>query len=245
MNIKTLCLAGIAVLGLGFAGCGDTTEGPAPLTEWQGETPHFWLEGTITQTNGGTPTPISIKIEGADATDASKLHCRREYFAQPDAEGNLDLSTAVPSELKIYYNYTDADKTQKQGIVDLKRHNFLANQPGDTVTAINRNKTTPAGEDQFFLVLQVNDANGAAVVKTTAQSGTYTHGEYECTPDATNPKLCGPVGDHAANGNVGGFASGVWSASENLKISFTAPCTTDFVEAPDETCPYCSIAPTK
>jgi|GEM_PF-4011703 len=233
MNLKLLCLAGIGVLGLGLSGCGDDTkvDPPVELTNWQGETPHLWIEGTLTQTNGGTPTPISVKIEGADALDATKLHCRREYMADPDANGDLDYSTATPSELKVYFDYADADGTTKHGIVELKKHDFKANQAGDTVTAINRDGTTIANANQFFFVYQANDAGGTALIKTTAQSGTYTHGEYQCTPDATNPALCGPLGDHAAMGNVGGYVTGIWSASENLKVSFTAPCTTDFVEA--------------
>ena len=249
MTSKKMCLLGAAVFSLcfGLSACSsDDNQNVTPdggstptLDHWQGATAHFWLEGTITQTNGGTPTPIKINIEGADATDTTKLHCRREYFADPmtDGSGNLDYSTATPSELKIYFDYTDSgDHTLKHGLVALKRHNFLANHAGDTVTAINRDGTTAAAADQFFLVFQANsapstDPSVTTLIKTTAQSGTYTHGEYQCTPDATNPKLCGAIGTHAANGDVGGFASGVWSASENLKVSFTAPCTVDFVEA--------------
>jgi hypothetical protein len=232
MKFKALFFAGMGVFCLGFLGCGgDDPQPPAELTKWEGSTPHFWLEGTITQTNGGTPTPISIKIEGADATDTTKLRCRREYMADPDSNGDLDYTTATPSELKVYFDYTDADKTVKHGIVEFKKHDFRANQPGDTVTAINRDGTTVANASQFFFVYQANSADGTSLIKTTAQSGTYTHGEFQCTPDATNPALCGPLGDHAPMGNVGGYASGVWSASENLKVSLTAPCTTDIVEA--------------
>jgi hypothetical protein len=120
----------------------------------------------------------------------------------------------------------------QKGEIELKHHDFRSNTAGDQLTAVLRQdafETQPLPADNFWLEWQSNDPEPKAD-QYGAQSGTYTHGEFQCTPDATHPTLCGAEGKHAANGDVGGFVTGVWSETDNAKISFTAHCIQDSVE---------------
>lgn len=240
-SIGYLMGASFAVAALFACGGNSST---SDLTKWLGPQPHFVMKGVLHVQDSYLPDggngPIvekdfNIDLEGADAEDTNKLYCKREYFANGPDDQHLDYSTAVPSEIKVIYNFVDADGNPQSGQIELKHHDFRSNQPGDQLTAILRpgNDAKP-GANEFWLEWQNNHPK-AKTANYGAQSGTYIHGEYQCTPDATYPKLCGEETSqakpfHAPNGDVGGFVKGIWSPTDHATVSFTAHCIQDSVE---------------
>jgi len=69
-----------------------------------------------------------------------------------------------------------------------------------------------------------NPADNSVLFKSAAQSGSATLGEYVGTPDATGLEIPANTGD------VGGFATGQWSATESISASWDANCTKNTVD---------------
>ena len=224
-----LMMAVIAVSGVGLVmSCsgGNDMMMMMGFDKWEGDTPHLHVEGTV------KGTKVSINLTGADAMDTAKLYCKREYFADPNDAGMLDLSTATPSEVKIIWNIGSGQDGYEVAELEIKRHDFRANAKDDKVTFVTRNDAMQPTGQNAWLEIQKNtpDAGIAAAPKVLeygAASGTYTHGEYECTRDATNMALCST----ADKGKMGGFIDGTWTDTDKLKASWTAICIKDAPEA--------------
>src|SRR3954471_6139289 len=93
LAVAVAVVAGVAVLS-----CGSNNMMMNNVVDhWLGPTPHLRLEGTL------KGEKVSIDMTGAAAADTTQLWCRREYFADA-VDGGLDLTTSVPSEVKILYN---------------------------------------------------------------------------------------------------------------------------------------------
>jgi hypothetical protein len=57
-----------------------------------------------------------------------------------------------------------------------------------------------------------------------AQSGSYKSGEFTGAKDSTGLFIM------ENSGNVGGFATGQWSTTEKISVSFDAKCTANNVD---------------
>ncbi len=223
MKTRWLSLIGMLTGTVVAVSCSSSTGGTGTdtLDKWRGSTPHLRVEGQL------KGEKISINLTGAQASDVLNLRCRREYFADSNDAGVLNAATAIPSEVKIIWVISDDGGVVNSAQLEFKRHDFRSNKEGDKVTAIPRNDTMlPTGQN-FWLEYQKNDPDGGVkLLEYGAQSGTYTHGTYDCPRDAAKPAVC-----QAAMGTMGGFVTGVWSDTDKLSASWTANCNTDRLEA--------------
>lgn len=220
MMRKSVLFSGSLLAVWLVSSCGGPAPTPDAVDKWRGATPHLRVEGQL------KGEKISINLTGEAAADVLQLRCRREYFADKDDAGVLNVATAVPSEVKIIWKFaTDAGVDSAE--LEIKRHDFRANAAGDKATAIVRSDLMqPTGAD-FWFEYQKNDPDsGVKTLEYGAQSGTYTHGTYDCTRDSAKPALCA-----AQTGTQGGFFTGVWSETDKLSASWTANCNEDKVEA--------------
>lgn len=207
---------------LTMTGCGGSDT--ATVTKWMGSVRHLRIVGTIM---GET---IDINIASADANDSTKLWCEREYQVPNDALGNPDYSLGHNSELRIKGPITINGQMR---LLDfgLKRHNYQADPAGTIVPVIPRDDAnSPCGlnnctnDNMWLSWTWRNPADNSVTYKSAAQSGNFTLGEYVGTPDATGLLIPQNTGD------VGGFATGQWSATESISASFDANCTTNQID---------------
>jgi hypothetical protein len=204
------------------AGCGDSGNGDA-LTKWMGTTRHLRITGTI------MGEMLDINLSGAAAQDTAGLWCEREYQA-PTVAGTTDYTQGHNSEVRIKAPVT-VNGVARLMDLGLKRHDFQTDPASAAVTVIPRDDAnspctlTSCTNNTMWLSWTWRDPSTNAVMyKMAAQSGQFTMGEFVGTPDTTGLEIA------ENSGNVGGFATGQWSATENLAISFDANCTKNNID---------------
>lgn len=210
-------VVGMLAMAAVVAGCGGSDSNT--VDKWLGSARHFRVVGTI---NG---EKIDIDISGATANDTTQLWCEREYQVPNDANGMPDYANGHNSEVRIK-GLTMINGQMRLLDFGLKRHNWQSQQPGVQVPVIPRDDAnspctlTGCTNDNMWLSWTWrNPADNSVMYKSAAQSGSTTLGEYVGTPDSTG--LFIPPN----TGNVGGFATGQWSATESISASFDANCT--------------------
>jgi hypothetical protein len=198
-------------------GCGNSTS--TQFDHWLGTMRHFKLQGTF---HGEM---IDIDINGATANDTTQLWCEREYQVPNDANNMPNYALGHNSEIRIKGLVTVAGEMR---LLDfgLKRHNWQTTPANTMVPVIPRDDANSpctladcSNANMWLSWTWRNPADNSVTYKSAAQSGTTTLGEYVGTPDS------GGLLVPANTGNVGGFASGQWSATENVVASFDANCT--------------------
>ena len=204
--------------------CGDDSSSSAP-TKWLGPTPHLRIVGTI---NG---EKLDINITGAQAANTTALWCEREYQVPTATNGQPDYSMGHNSEVRFKAPVTINGQAR---ILDLeiKMHNFQADASGTVVTVVPRDDNNPpcaaTGCTQpthmWLQWVWINPTDGTNLYKMAAQTGQLTTGEFTGSPDATGLLIT------ENTGSVGGFATGQWSATESLTVSFDVKCTTDDID---------------
>lgn len=215
-------LVGAAVLTMAMTGCGGSDSGT--VDKWMGSVRHLRIVGTI------MGEKIDINVTAPDANDTSKLWCEREYQVPNDASGNPDYALGHNAEVRIKGPITINGQMR---LLDfgLKRHNYQADAPGTVVPVIPRDDAnSPCGlnsctnDNMWLSWTWRNPADNSVTYKSAAQSGSFTLGEYVGTPDATGLLIPENTGD------IGGFATGQWSATESISASFDANCTTNQID---------------
>ena len=207
-----------------LVGCGAAANNNGTPTKWEGATRHLKIVGTI------MGEMLNIDVSGAAAMDTANLWCEREYQVPSDANGMPNYAAGHNSEVRIKAPVMVAGAPR---LIDLglKRHDFQLDPAGHNVPVIPRDDAnSPCGlnscsNDSMWLSWTWRDATTkAATYKMAAVSGTYTTGEFTGTPDQTGLMI------PENTGSVGGFATGQWSATESLTISFDASCTTNQID---------------
>jgi len=213
---------GAVAMTLAMTGCGGSDAGT--VDKWMGSVRHLRIVGTI------MGEKIDINVTSPDANDTTKLWCEREYQVPNDASGNPEYSLGHNAEIRIKGPITINGQMR---LLDfgLKRHNYQADAPGTIVPVIPRDDAnSPCGlnsctnDNMWLSWTWRNPADNSVTYKSAAQSGSFTLGEYVGTPDA-NGLLIPPN-----TGNVGGFATGQWSATESISASFDANCTVNQID---------------
>jgi hypothetical protein len=207
-----------------FMGCGGSSDDPnAVPTKWIGSARHLRVVGTI------MGQAIDVNLSGAMAESTTNLWCEREYQA-PTVNGMPDYANGHNSEVRVKSPVTIAGVTRLMDL-GLKRHDFQSNPPGTVVQVIPRDdanspcKLADCTNSTMWLSWTWRDPTTNAVqYKMAAQSGSFTLGEFVGTKDQTGLEIT------ANTGNVGGFATGQWSATESLTISFDANCTVNNID---------------
>ena len=212
-------IVGVTAAAWLVAGCGGTSSNT--VDKWLGTARHFRVVGTM---NGEA---IDVDINGATANDTTQLWCEREYQVPNDANGMPDYANGHNAEVRIKGLVTINGQMR---LLDfgLKRHNWQATAPGTVVPIIPRDDanspctlTGCSNSNMWLSWTWRNPADKSVIYKSAAQSGNTTLGEFVGTPDATGLMIPNNTG------NVGGFASGQWSATDNIQASFDANCTVD------------------
>jgi hypothetical protein len=214
---------GVAALAAAAVGCGGSDSGT--VDKWMGSARHLRIVGNM------MGEKIDINIAIPDANDTTKLWCEREYQVPNDATtGMPDYALGHNAEVRIKGPVTMNGVTR---LLDfgLKRHNYQADAPGTIVPVIPRDDAnSPCGlnsctnANMWLSWTWRNPADNSVLYKSAAQSGSFTLGEYVGTPDATG--LLIPVN----TGDIGGFATGQWSATDSISASFDANCTTNQID---------------
>jgi hypothetical protein len=208
-----------------LAGCGGTSGDSAP-TEWQGATPHLNVVGFIDGEN------INIQLTGADAANTAKLWCEREYQVPTDTAGNPIYNMGHNSEVRIRLPATTTGMPARGLAIELKMHDYQDDAAGTTTPVIVRDDNNPpctadgcAQPKVMWLGWTWHDlATDAVIYKMAAQSGSYKSGEFTGAKDSTGLFIM------ENSGNVGGFATGQWSTTEKISVSFDAKCTANNVD---------------
>lgn len=206
------------VLASAVAGCGDSSGGNGTPTKWLGSARHLRVVGTMMGES------LDIDISGPTAEDTANLWCEREYQA-PTVNGMPDYSSGHNAEVRVKAPVTVNGQMRLMDL-GLKRQDWQDDAPGTVVTVIPRDDTaspctlTSCTNTTAWLSWTWRDPTTNAVMyKMAAQSGSITLGEYTGTPNSTGLEITENTGD------VGAFATGVWSATDSLTISFDANCT--------------------
>jgi hypothetical protein len=206
----------VVVVGM-VGGCGGSDS--ATVDKWLGSARHFRVVGTI------MGEKIDINIVAPAANDTTQLWCEREYQVPNDANGMPDYANGHNAEVRIK-GLTMVNGQARLLDFGLKRHNWQAQATGAAVPVIPRDDanspctlTSCTNNNMWLSWTWRNPADNSVIYKSAAQSGSATLGEFVGTPDANG--LIIP----ANTGNVGGFATGQWSATESISASFDANCT--------------------
>jgi hypothetical protein len=219
----------VAALVLSFAmvgcgGSGTTMDDPnAAPTKWLGTSRHLRVVGTM------MGEMININLSGPTVEDTANLWCEREYQA-PTSNGVTDYTQGHNSEVRIKAPVTINGEARLMDL-GLKRHNWQADAAGTVVTVIPRDDANSpctlancTNSTMWLSWTWRNPTTNAVIYKMAAQSGTTTLGEFVGSPDQTGLEIA------ANTGNVGGFAMGSWSATDQLSISFDANCTNNNID---------------
>jgi hypothetical protein len=213
----------LGVVSLAAAGCGGSSDS-STVDKWMGSARHFRVVGTI------MGEKIDINIATPDANTTTNLWCEREYQVPNDANNMPNYAAGHNSEVRIKAPVTINGQMR---LLDfgLKRHDWQADAAGASVPVIPRDDAnSPCGladcsNDSMWLSWTWrNPADNSVMYKSAAQTGTVTLGEFVGTPDATGLMIPNNTGD------VGGFATGQWSATESISASFDANCTVDNID---------------
>lgn len=203
-------------------GCGGSDSNT--LDKWMGTTRHLRATGFI------MGEAIDINIVAPDSNDTKKLWCEREYQIPNDANGMPDPANGHNAEVRVKAPVTVNGQMR---LLDfgLKRHNWQATAAGTVVPIIPRDDanspctlTSCTNSNMWLSWTWRNVSDNSVIYKSAAQSGNVTLGEFVGTPDAAGLEI------PPNTGNVGAFASGQWSATDSIKLSFDANCTTSVVD---------------
>jgi hypothetical protein len=204
------------------AGCGESGSSNT-LTQWLGTARHVRVVGTL---HG---EQIDINVAAPDAATTSNTWCEREYQV-PMANGTSDYANGHNSEVRIKTNVTINGEMRIMDL-GLKRHNVEADAAGTTVTVIPRDDANSpcmlascTQSNMWLSWTWRKPADNSVIFKQAAQSGQFKLGEFVGDKDSTGLFVA------ENSGNVGGFATGQWSATESLTISFDANCTKNNVD---------------
>lgn len=217
-SIAAALSAGALVLSIGCAPDGDPDGDDDTPTEWLGTDPHFRAVGTL---NG---EELDLNVEGDAAADASSLFCEREYIVPQNAAGEFDYANGELVEVKLHAFVTVGGEERKAEI-EFKRHDMSADSAGTKLTVVPRNDASEPASGELYLEWEWKSAAGEDIYEQSAQTGSVTVGEFTGTPDETG--LLIPDNE----GTVGVFATGQWSETESVALSFTAPCGPNAVES--------------
>ena len=205
-----LCLVSVVAL----AACVEQGEEPA-VPEWLGEGEHLRIVGTLDGED------IDIGEGGSLAVE--DFYCRREYLA-PETDGVLDESQAVFTELKVYATVANTSETRYLTL-EFKRHDLQSDALGSEVEVVPRLETVEPGAEQMWVEYEWNDAEGTELLESAAQAGVFTLELFSGSPAPGSTVI------PADEGMVGGHLSARWSQTEELELSFSAPCREIKVEA--------------
>jgi len=214
---------GTTALAVMAVGCGGTDA--STVTKWMGPQRHLRVIGTI------MGEKIDINITSPTADDTASLWCEREYQFPMDQAGNPDYANGHNSEVRIKAPVT-INGVSRLLDFGLKRHDWQTQAPNAAVTVIPRDDAnTPCGlaigctnTNMWLSWTWRNPADNSVLYKSAAQSGSATLGEFVGTPDVTGLEVTANTGD------VGGFATGQWSATDSISASFDANCTKNTVD---------------
>jgi hypothetical protein len=214
---------GAAVMAMAVVGCGGTDANT--VDKWMGTMRHFRVVGTI------MGEKIDINIASPASNDTTQLWCEREYQFPNDANGMPDYANGHNSEIRVKGLVTI---NGQQRLLDFgwKRHDWQTQAVNTAVPVIPRDDAnSPCGlsigctnDNMWLSWTWRNPADNSVMYKSAAQSGSGTLGEYVGTPDTTGLEI------PANTGNVGGYATGQWSATESIQASFDANCTKNTVD---------------
>lgn len=216
-------LSATMMLALATVGCGGTNSDT--VDKWLGSVRHFRVVGTI------MGEKIDINLAEPTADDTTQLWCEREYQIPNDANGMPDYANGHNSEVRIK-GHTNINGQMRLLDFGLKRHDWQTQAVNAAVPVIPRDDTnTPCGltagctnDNMWLSWTWRNPTDNSVLYKSAAQSGNVTLGEYVGTPDAMGLMIPNNTG------NVGGFASGQWSATDSVVASFDANCTVDNID---------------
>ncbi|AKF03900.1 hypothetical protein [Sandaracinus amylolyticus] len=203
-----LCIAALA-------GCGAPDEGGRDITEWMGDDYHFEAVGFL----HGEELDISL---GASAADSTLLFCTREYTVPQAADGTPRYDQGQLTELKINA-FVEVEGERRQIELELKRHDFQADAVGTETAIVPRTATGEPGASEAWLEWEWHDESDATTFEAAGQTGTVVLELYDGQPDETG--LVIPDG----MGAVGVHWTARWSETEEIRGSFTVPCTTSVV----------------
>lgn len=221
---RTACTTfGLVGMLLG-ANCGHSDD-MTGITAWAGSEVHLRVQGTV---HGEM---IDINIAAPDAENTVALWCEREYQVPNDVNGKPIYSMGHNSEVRFKAPVTIAGQAR---LLDfgIKRHNSQVDAAGTVVNIIPRDDANspcslnncPKGGPAWMSLTWRNPADNSVLYKSAAISGTWTLGEFLGTPDQ-NGLFIPPN-----TGTVGGYGSGVWTATESLALTVTAHCTVNQVD---------------
>lgn len=216
MTQNTIRMLAIAPAVFAFA-CTPVVEDGVP--EWLGEEAHFRIVGSIE----GEAIDVGSAADGA-ALEVVDFYCRREYAAPLDADGLLDHSKAHFDELTLYATVMDGDE-ERYISLEFKSHDLQSDPIGTSVEVVPRVDGTVPEPTQMWFEWEWLDINGDEVVETAAQTGEFVLELYTGDPDE------GGVVIPAGSGSVGGHLYARWSQTDEIELSFSAPCLDTDVDA--------------
>jgi hypothetical protein len=216
-------LTWLSLAAIGCGGTGTDTNANGTPTKWLGTMRHLRIVGNM------MGEAIDINISGAAAENTANLWCEREYQA-PTVGTTTDYTAGHNSEVRVKAPVTINGEMR---LLDfgLKRHDFQADAAGTVVPVIPRDDTNSpckladcTNTNMWLSWTWRNPTTNAVTYKMAAQSGSFTLGEFVGTPDTTGLEIT------ANTGNVGGFVTGSWSATDSVTASFDANCTVNTVD---------------
>jgi hypothetical protein len=215
--------AGVMVLSTVTYGCGGS--GSTGVDKWMGATRHLRVVGTI------MGEAVDVDISGATANDTTQLWCEREYQVPNDLSGMPDYAHGHNAEVRVK-GRTVVNGEMRLLDIGFKRHDWQLEPAGAVVPVIPRDDAnSPCGlsvgctNANFWLSWTWrNPTDNSVIYKSAAQSGNATLGQYVGTPDATGLMVAANTGD------VGAYATGQWSATDSVQVSFDASCTKNTVD---------------
>ncbi len=221
-RLHTIAL--LVTASIGFStGCAKESNDVAPL-EWMGDQPHFAIRGTLNGEN------LDVTLEGDAAKDLENLHCLREYQVPSEATSTDETDAGVEdwengkmSEVQVIVQL-NVNGTSRELDLELKRHNYQADEVGTEVTIIPRDDSKEPGSTEMWSEIEwyENDEN---IYEQASQEGTFVLKRFTGTPGEDNPLVI-----PENTGSVGGVLTAKWSPTETVSISFTADCTGNSVE---------------
>jgi hypothetical protein len=192
---------------------------------WMGAMHHFRAVGVINGEN------IDVNLTSPTADSTTSLWCEREYQVPTGANMMPDYTMGHNSEVRFKLPVTTGG-TMRILDLEIKMHDFQDDAAGTVTTVVPRDDTNPPcaatgctqPKNMWLQWVWLNPADMSVLYKQAAQSGSFTLGEFTGTKDATGLLYTVNMGQ------VGGFATGQWSATDHVAASFDASCTTDDID---------------
>jgi hypothetical protein len=195
------CVVAVSFL---MGACGGGEEGPM---QWSGTDPHFVAEGSL------EGNALSLSKTGTEAADGISLVCKREYLV----DDPLAPTQAELIEVKLEAIFT-IDGSEQLAEIEFKQHDMGATPLDSIVEVIPRVDGVAPEATQMWFEWEWHDvATDAELLETAAVGGEFTLREWTGTPDAI-----GII--PATEGTFGGVVRAQWSTTDEVELSFTAPC---------------------